>query len=277
MNARIHAIHSSLANDSRRYRMSKDRISGRKILITGASSGIGRAGAIQLAERGAQVLLMARRADELDAVVAEITATGGQASAFPIDLTNADEVDQQMADIHATHGKIDVLINNAGRSIRRSAVQSLERLHDYDRCMQINYFAPLRLIHHVLPPMLDAGDGHVINVLTWGTLMPAAYFSAYTASKSALGTAAQGMDAELRSRGVAFTGSHYPLVHTAMSAPTEHYKTMPGMSAEKAGSWMVKAVRQRPARIAPPYAVAAGLGNTLMPGPSAAVAGRLKF
>ncbi|MBV62159.1 SDR family NAD(P)-dependent oxidoreductase [Abyssibacter profundi] len=257
--------------------MSKDRISGRKILITGASSGIGRAGAIQLAERGAEVLLMARRAEELDAVVTDITAAGGKASAFPIDLTDAAAVDTLMTSIHATHGKIDVLINNAGRSIRRSATQSLERLHDYDRCMQINYFAPLRLIHHVLPPMLEAGDGHVINVLTWGTLMPAAYFSAYTASKSALGAAAQGMDAELRSQGVAFTGLHYPLVHTAMSAPTEHYKSMPGMSTKKAGSWMVKAVKNRPARIAPPYAVAAGLGNTLLPGPSASVAGRLKF
>ena len=257
--------------------MSKRRIAGRKILITGASSGIGRAGALQLAAEGAELLLLARRQTELAGVVEEIRAGGGRAEAHPIDLTDTEAVDALMQSIHATHGKIDVLINNAGRSIRRSAVQSLERLHDYDRCMQINYFAPLRLIHHVLPPMLDAGDGHVINVLTWGTLMPAAYFSAYTASKSALGTAAQGMDAELRSRGVAFTGLHYPLVHTAMSAPTEHYKTMPGMSAEKAGSWMVKAVRQRPARIAPPYAVAAGLGNTLMPGPSAAVAGRLKF
>lgn len=220
---------------------------------------------------------MARRADELAAVVDEISAAGGQAQAYPIDLTDNGAVDAQMASILETHGKIDVLINNAGRSIRRSAAESLERLHDYERCMQINYFAPLRLIHHVLPSMLDAGDGHIINVLTWGTLMPAAYFSAYTASKAALGTAAQGMDAEMRSKGVAFTGLHYPLVHTAMSAPTEHYKKMPGMSAEKAGGWMVKAVQSRPARIAPPYAVAAGLGNTLMPGASAGIAGRLKF
>lgn len=257
--------------------MSESNIAGRTILITGASSGIGRAGAVQLAELGAQVLLMARRADELASAVDEITARGGTAQAYPIDLTDADAVDAQMGEILATHGKIDVLINNAGRSIRRSAAKSLERLHDYERCMQINYFAPLRLIHHVLPTMLEAGDGHIINVLTWGTLMPAAYFSAYTASKAALGSAAQGMDAELRSKGVAFTGLHYPLVHTAMSAPTEHYKKMPGMSVEKAGGWMVKAVRDRPARLAPPYAVAAGLGNTLMPGVSAGIAGRLKF
>ncbi len=257
--------------------MSKTTISGRKILITGASSGIGRAGALQLAAEGAQVLLTARRADELALLVSEITAGGGQAQAYPIDLTDNDAVDALMASLFEEHGKIDVLINNAGRSIRRSAAKSLERLHDYDRCMQINYFAPLRLIHHVLPSMLEAGDGHIINVLTWGTLMPAAYFSAYTASKSALGTATQGMDAELRSKGVAFTSLHYPLVHTAMSAPTDHYKKMPGMSAEKAGGWMVKAVRNRPARIAPPYAVAAGLGNTLVPGFSAGIAGRLKF
>lgn len=257
--------------------MSDNNIAGRTILITGASSGIGRAGALQLAERGATLVLMARRADELASAVDDIKAAGGVAHAYPIDLTDADAVDAQMAAIFDAHGKVDVLINNAGRSIRRSAAKSVERLHDYDRCMQINYFAPLRLIHHVLPSMLEAGDGHIVNVLTWGTLMPAAYFTAYTASKAALGTAAQGMDAELRSKGVAFTGLHYPLVHTAMSAPTDHYKKMPGMSVEKAGSWMVKAVRDRPPRVAPPYAVAAGLGNTLMPGVSAGIAGRLKF
>jgi len=257
--------------------MSKSRIEGRKILITGASSGIGRAGALQLAALGAEVLLTARRASELDSAVSEIEAAGGRAQAYPVDLTDNAAVDALMASIFETHGKLDVLINNAGRSIRRSAAKSLERLHDYDRCMEINYFAPLRLIHHVLPRMLEAGDGHIINVLTWATMLPAAYFSAYNASKAALGAAAQGMDAELRGRGVAFTGLHYPLVHTAMSAPTEHYKNVPAMSVERAGGWMVKAVQKRPARIAPPYAVAAGVGNTLMPGVSAGIAGRLKF
>ena len=212
-----------------------------------------------------------------DARTGEILDGGGRAEAYPVDLTDAPTVDAMMESILSQHGKIDILINNAGRSIRRSAALSVERLHDYERCMQINYFAPLRLIHHLLPSMLEAGDGHIINVLTWGTLMPAAYFTAYTASKAALGTAAQGMDAELRSKGVAFTGLHYPLVHTAMSAPTRHYRTMPGMSVEKAGSWMVKAVRDRPSRIAPSYAVAAGLGTTLLPRISAGIAGRLKF
>lgn len=257
--------------------MSNTPIIGKKIILTGASSGIGRAAALQLAAEGAEVFLMARRAEELASARDEIIAAGGKAHAYPIDLTDFDKADKTVADILDQHGKIDVLVNNAGRSIRRSASKSLDRFHDYERCMQINYFAPLRLIRNVLPAMLEDGDGHIVNVLTWGTLMAAAYYTAYNASKAALGAAAQGMDGELRSKGVAFTGIHYPLVHTAMSAPTDHYKGMPAMSVEKAGSWIVKAVHKRPARIAPPYAVAMGVNNTLFPGVSAAVAGRLKF
>ncbi len=257
--------------------MSKHSIRGKKIIITGSSSGIGRAAALQLGEQGAEVFLMARREEELEKVRDEIAARGGKAHVHPIDLSDLGNIDQALGDILSEHGKIDVLVNNAGRSIRRSATKSLERFHDYERCMQINYFAPLRLISHVLPGMLKEGDGHIVNVLTWGTLMPAAYFTAYSASKSALGAAAQGMDAELRPKGVAFTGIHYPLVHTPMSSPTDHYNKMPGMTPEQAGGWIVKAVRKRPARIAPSYAVAFGVNNTLFPGISAAVAGRLKF
>jgi short-subunit dehydrogenase len=223
------------------------------------------------------MFLMARRAEELATLQAEITTAGGLAHAYPIDLTDHGEVDSTLGSILDQHGKIDVLVNNAGRSIRRSSVKSLDRFHDYDRCMQINYFAPLRLIKNVLPGMLDDGDGHIINVLTWGTLMAAAYYTAYNGSKTALGAVTQGMDGELRPKGVAFTSIHYPLVHTAMSAPTGHYNKLPGMSPEKAGGWIVKAVRTRTARIAPPYAVAMGVNNTLFPGISAAVAGKLKF
>ena len=257
--------------------MSVNRINNQKIILTGASSGIGRAAALQLAAEGAEMFLMARRADELQALEQEIINAGGKAHACPIDLTDLDNVDAVMKEILQQHGKIDVLVNNAGRSIRRKVVNSLDRFHDYERCMQINYFAAMRLILNVLPGMLEDGDGHVINVLTWGTLLPAANFTAYNASKCALGAATQGMDAELRPKGIAFTGIHYPLVHTAMSAPTEHYGKLPGMTPEAAGKWIVKAVRKRPARIAPPYAIAAGVNNTLFPGISAAVAGRLKF
>lgn len=257
--------------------MSTTAINGKKIIVTGSSSGIGRAAAIQLAELGAEVFLMARREEELVAAQKEIQDAGGMAHIYPTDLTDLEGLDALMDGILEEHGKIDVLVNNAGRSIRRSVLKSLDRFHDYERCMQINYYAPLRLIMKVLPGMLEAGDGHIVNVLTWGTLLPAANFTAYNASKCALGAATQGMDAELRRKGIAFTGVHYPLVHTPMSAPTEHYNKIPGMSPEQAGKWIVKAVRKRPARIAPSYAVMAGVNNTLFPGISAAVAGRIKF
>lgn len=252
-------------------------INGKKIILTGSSSGIGRAAAIQLAEKGAEMFLMARRKEELQNVQQEIEAAGGIAHIYPTDLTDLESLDVLIDDILAEHGKIDVLVNNAGRSIRRPVRKSLDRFHDYERCMQINYFAAMRLILKILPSMLEAGHGHIINVLTWGTLLPAANFTAYNASKCALGAATQGMDAELRPQGIPFTTVHYPLVHTAMSAPTDHYNKMPGMTPEQAGKWIVKAVRKQPARIAPSYAVMAGVNNTLFPGLSAAVAGRLKF
>ncbi len=252
-------------------------INGKKIILTGSSSGIGRAAAIQLAAQGAEMFLMARREEELRTAQNEIQDAGGIAHIFPTDLTDLEGLDSLIDGILAEHGKIDVLVNNAGRSIRRSVEKSLDRFHDYERCMQINYFAAMRLTLKVLPSMLESGDGHVVNVLTWGTLMPSAYFTAYAASKCALGSATQGMDAELRSKGVAFTGIHYPLVHTPMSSPTDHYNKLPGMSPEQAGKWIVKAVKKRPARIAPSYAVMAGVNNTLFPRLSAAVAGKLKF
>ncbi len=257
--------------------MSSTSIQNKKIILTGASSGIGRAAAIQLAAQGAEMFLIARRQEELEAVEKEILEAGGRVHINAVDLSDLDALDATVDDILAEHGKIDVLINNAGRSIRRPVAKSLDRFHDYERCMQINYFAAMRLILKVLPAMLEAGDGHIVNVLTWGTLLPAANFTAYNASKSALGAATQGMDAELRRKGIPFTSIHYPLVHTAMSAPTKHYAKIPGMTPEQAGKWIVKAVRKRPARIAPSYAVMGGVNNTLFPGLSAAVAGKLKF
>ncbi len=244
-------------------------IKDKKIILTGSSSGIGRAAAIQLAAEGAEMFLMARREEELQEVEREILQTGGRVHIYPTDLTDLEGIDTLVDGILAEHGKIDVLVNNAGRSIRRPVVKSLDRFHDYERCMQINYFAAMRLSLKVLPAMLEAGDGHIVNVLTWGTLLPAANFTAYNASKCALGAATQGMDAELRPKGIPFTTVHYPLVHTPMSNPTEHYRKMPGMTPEQAGKWIVKAVRKRPARIAPSYAVMAGVNNTLFPGLSA--------
>ncbi len=255
---------------------SRKRIKGRTIVITGASSGIGRAAALQLAAQGAHVVALARRAPELKRLLREIKAAGGSGSYYAVDLSDFDALDQTAATILARHGKVDVLVNNAARSIRRSITDSLERFHDYERCMQINYFAAVRLTLKLLPAMLKARSGHVINVLTWGTFLPSPRFSAYIASKCALEGFTKSLGAELRGRGIVATTIHYPLVHTPMIAPAaEHYRGVPGMTAENAGAWIVKAVRDRPARVAPGYAVLSGAHAFAFPQLAQVIAGRM--
>lgn len=244
--------------------MSK-RISNKKIVITGASSGIGAEGARQLAAKGAYIILVARREDELQKVKAEIEAAGGKAETYQADLSNYDEIDALADALLAKHGKIDVLINNAGRSIRRSVRNSLERFHDYERCMQLNYFGLVRLTLKLLPPMIEAGDGHIVNVSTWATLVPSPRFAAYVASKRAVDGFTETLDTELIGTGVATTLVHYPLVKTPMIAPTKLYNKIPTMSVERAGGWLVRAVKRRPKRVVSPSMLSAGLGSVVNP------------
>jgi NAD(P)-dependent dehydrogenase (short-subunit alcohol dehydrogenase family) len=239
---------------------------GKRILITGASSGIGEAGALKLAREGARVIVVARRRELLDSVVDRITAAGGEATAYASDLSNLDEVDALVADVEERFGGIDVLINNAGRSIRRPLAESLERWHDVERTMQLNYYSPLRLIRGFAPGMRERRDGHIVNVSTWGVLTESQpLFAVYNASKSALTAVSRVIETEWSIDGVHSTTLFYPLVKTPMIAPTRAYDGIPGLSAEEAADWMVTAVRRRPVRIAPRMAVTAQALNTVAP------------
>lgn len=221
----------------------------KKIIITGASSGIGKATALKLASQGAFVLLVARRENLLQAVTDDITASGGQAQAYVADLSNTDEIDGLSERILKDHPAIDVLFNNAGRSIRRPMTDSLDRYHDFERCMTINYFSPVRLIRNFLPALLESGHGQIINSSTWGTLLPAARFGPYNGSKIALDKISNTLRIELQDRGLAVTQIHYPLVHTEMSSATQSFQKLPGMSAEQAAEWVLKAIRKRPTEV----------------------------
>jgi len=224
-------------------------LDNKKIIITGASSGIGKATALKLAEHGAFVLLVARRENLLETLAEEIMSNGGQAQAFAADLSVTEEIDGLSERILSDHPNIDVLFNNAGRSIRRPMVDSLDRYHDFERCMAINYFSPVRLIRNFLPALLDSGHGHIINSSTWGTLLPSAGFGPYNASKIALDKVSDTLRIELQDRGLAVTRIHYPLVHTKMSSATQSFQKLPGMSTEQAADWVLKAIRLRPKEI----------------------------
>jgi NAD(P)-dependent dehydrogenase (short-subunit alcohol dehydrogenase family) len=233
-------------------------LGGKRILLTGASSGIGEAGAERLAREGATVVVVARRQDRLDALAERITTAGGTAISIACDVSDLDAVDALVADVERRLGGIDILINNAGRSIRRSLAESLERWHDVERTMVLNYYAPLRLIRGLAPGMLERGDGHIINVSTWGVLSEASpLFSVYNASKAALSAVSRVSETEWGPRGVHSTILYYPLVATPMIAPTKAYEGLPALTPEEAAEWMVTAARKRPVRIAPRMAIAA--------------------
>ncbi len=241
-------------------------LDGKRILITGASSGIGEAAAEQFAGLGATVVVAARRQELLDALAARITAAGGKALSIPCDVSDMDAVDALVADVEGRLGGIDILVNNAAKSIRRPLAESLQRWHDVERTMALNYYSPLRLIRGLAPGMLERGDGHIINVSTWGVLSEASpLFAVYNASKAALSAVSRVVETEWGHRGVHSTTLYYPLVATPMIAPTKAYEGVPALTSQEAAEWMVTAARTRPVRIAPRMAIAARALDTIGP------------
>lgn len=239
---------------------------GRTVVITGASGGIGAQAARQLAADGATVCLVARRADELEQVCAEVEADGGRAFSYPVDLADADACDAIAARLLAEHPVIDVLVNNAARSIRRPITEATDRAHDYERTIAINYLAAVRLTLALVPRFVEQGHGHVVVSSTLSTQIPIPLFSAYLASKSALESFAHSLAAELGDDGVTSTIVHFPMVRTEMSGATSIYTAMPMMSPERAASWIVRAVERRPARVSRLSGIAGEVAMAAAPG-----------
>lgn len=221
---------------------------GKRILLTGASSGIGAAAAVKFAAAGATVIAVARREELLAEVVGRITAAGGEAIARAANLADMAAVDA----LARSAGPVDILVNNAGRSIRRPLMDSLERWHDVERMIAINYYAPLRLIRGLVPGMIARGDGHVINVASWRVMPESSpLFAVYNASKAALSAVSRVIETELAPSGIHSTTLYYPLVATPMIAPTRAYDGLPALGPEEAADWMIAAARTRPIRIVP--------------------------
>jgi NAD(P)-dependent dehydrogenase (short-subunit alcohol dehydrogenase family) len=221
-------------------------LAGRTVLVTGASSGIGEATAVAAADRGATVLLVARRAEELERVRRLVVDGGGAATTYVCDLTDPDAVDALVEQVLADHGTVDYLVNNAGRSIRRPLDASYDRFHDVERTMAINYFGPVRLTLGLLPAMRAQRFGAVVNILSWGVQLKAPKFSAYLASKTALDTWSRIAAREAYGDNVTFTNMRFGLVRTAMVAPTAAYDGVPAMSPERAAAHVVRALEDRP-------------------------------
>jgi NAD(P)-dependent dehydrogenase (short-subunit alcohol dehydrogenase family) len=220
------------------------------VLITGASSGIGKATALMMGEAGAKTIIVARGEEQLLETKAEIEAVGGQVHAYTCDLADLSDAERLIQQVLADHGHVDILVNNAGRSIRRSISLSYDRFHDYERCMQLNYFGSLKLIMGFLPVMEKRRKGQVINISSIGVLSNAPRFSAYVASKAALDAFSRCAASEFNDTGVSFTTINMPLVRTPMIAPTKMYESVPTITPEDAADMVKQAVIYRPQRIA---------------------------
>ena len=250
----------------------QQKVDGKTIVVTGASSGIGLTVSKYLAQAGAHVLLLARTKEKLDEVKAEIEAEGGKASVFPCDLNDMESIDAVSKEILAAVDHIDILVNNAGRSIRRAVHESVDRFHDFERTMQLNYFGAVRLVLNILPHMMQRKDGQIINISSIGVLANATRFSAYVASKAALDAFSRCLSAEVHSHKIAITSIYMPLVRTPMIAPTKIYKYVPTLSPEQAADLIAYAIVKRPKKIATnlgrlasiTYAIAPDVNNILM-------------
>jgi len=241
------------------------KLSGKIILITGASSGIGLATAKKLAVAGSQVILVARTEEKLLEAQRVIQRAGGEAFVYPCDLTDMDAIDAMAAKVLRDFGHVDVLVNNAGRSIRRSVVESLDRFHDYERTIQLNYFGAVRLINALLPKMIERRSGHIVNISSIGVLVNAARFSAYVASKAALDAFTRCLSAEVKAKNVHTTAIYMPLVRTPMIAPTKIYQNVPTWSPDDAAATVVRALVERPKSIATRLGTAASVSYALWP------------
>ena len=225
-------------------------VRGKVVLITGASSGIGRATAVKVADAGATVLLVARSVDKLEETKAEIEAAGGVAHIHRCDMSDVEDIERMAEEVLAYHGHVDILVNNAGRSIRRSVELAYDRFHDYERTMQVNYFGAVRLILALLPTMQARKSGHIIDISSIGTQTNPPRFSAYVASKAALDAFGRVIASEVVDDGVHITTVHMPLVRTPMIAPTRMYDVFPAITPEEAAEMIAKAMVERPKKVA---------------------------
>ena len=243
----------------------KGKVRNKVVVITGGSSGIGLSTAQRVAEAGAVTIIVARGEEELFKARDEMKAKGGKVFAYKADLADMADCDRLIATVLKEHGHVDILINNAGRSIRRSIELSYDRFHDFERTMQLNYFGSLRLIMGFLPTMTHRRKGHIINISSIGVLANSPRFSAYVASKAALDAWSRCAQGELSGKGIAFTTINMPLVKTPMIAPTKMYDSVPTLTTEEAADLCVKAIIERPSRIATRLGIFASVINALAP------------
>jgi NAD(P)-dependent dehydrogenase (short-subunit alcohol dehydrogenase family) len=235
------------------------------VLITGGSSGIGAAAAKKIAAAGGEVVLVARTPENLEKVADEIRSDGGTAHVYPCDLADMDAIAAMADKVLADLGGVDILINNAGRSIRRSLALSYDRIHDYQRTMQLNYLGAVQLILKFIPGMRERRFGQIINVSSVGVQTRAPRFGAYIASKAALDSLCDALQAEVVNDDIKFTTVHMALVRTPMISPTKMYDKFPALTPDQAAGVITDAIVHRPRRASSPFGQFAAVADAVNP------------
>lgn len=267
----LNAVTDHVANPARVSDPDKLRgaVFGKTVLVTGASYGIGEATARSLAAAGATVLVVARSEERLCDLTASINAGGGRGVAYPADLSDESAVNTLTKQITEEHGPLDIVVSNAGKSLRRSLHEQYDRPHDFQRTIDINYLGPVRLLLGLLPAMRANGSGHIVNVSSVGVrVAPGPQWGAYQASKGAFDRWLRSVAPELHTDGVDVTTVYFALVRTRMIAPTPLLGSLPGLSPDEAADAIAKAIIERPRTIAPPWVLPAELASVLLAGPA---------
>jgi NAD(P)-dependent dehydrogenase (short-subunit alcohol dehydrogenase family) len=243
----------------------KSAVSGKTVLVTGASYGLGEATARKLAAAGATVLLVARSADRLDETARSINAAGGRALPYPTDLTDESRITVLTKQLNENHGPLDIVVSNAAKSIRRSLRYQYDRPQDFERTIDTNYLGPIRLLLGLLPGMRERGAGHIVNVSTIGVRMfPTPRWGAYIASKGAFDMWLRSVAPELYADGIDITSVYMGLIHTRMSEPTPSLRRMPGMQPDEAADVVAKAIVERPRKVQPRWTLPGELASVLL-------------
>lgn len=243
----------------------RSAVSGKTVLVTGASYGLGEATARKLAAAGATVLLVARSADKLDEVTVSISGAGGHAIAYPTDLTDEAQMTALTNQLAEQHGPVDIVVSNAAKSIRRSLRLQYDRPHDFQRTIDTNYLGPIRLLLGLLPAMQERGSGHIVNVSSIGVrMLPTPRWGTYLASKGAFDMWLRSVTPELRADGIDVTSVYMGLIHTRMSEPTPSLRRMPGMQPDEAADVVAKAIIDRPRKVQPRWTLPGELASVLL-------------
>ena len=220
--------------------ITREHFSGKWVLVTGASHGIGRALTEKIINAGANVFLIARSEADLRLLCAKAKQMGSSADYCAIDLRDREKLEQLCQKLRETLPRLDYFFCNAGKSIHRKINEAQDRLHDYDRTMDLNYRSLVALSLAILPA-LKASKGRIIYSSSVSTLYPKAPgWSAYHASKSAANTWCETADSEFAPLGVHVQIAYLPLVHTAMSDVNEQYKHLPAYTPADAANILLK-------------------------------------